>query len=367
MDIAVQPCAYRSFSDEEYQIEDIELKEDLSACDYLLGIKEVEIDQLIPNKTYLFFSHTIKKQAHNRKLLKALVEKRITMIDYETICDASGKRLIAFGKWAGKVGAHNSIWTFGKRTGLFNLPRLCDIKEFKDILPYYEKLRLPPIKIVLTGTGRVANGAAKVLELMHIRKVTPQEFLKEEFEEAVFVQLKSSEMYAANDGAAFDTALFHSKPELFHGIFEPYTKVADIMINGIFWQKGAPVFFTKAEMNSSDFKIKIIGDITCDIAPEASVPSTLYATTIQSPVFGYNPATEKAEKPFQEHVIDVMSIDNLPNELPRDASDEFGDLLIMNVIPELMTAQSDIMDRGTICKDGKLTERYQYLQDYLNG
>lgn len=366
-DIVVQPSAYRCYADEEYKERGISLQEDLRDCDCLLGIKEVGFEELIAKKKYFFFSHTIKKQVHNRKLLQKLLEKHIEMIDYETICDERGARLIAFGKWAGIVGAHNTIWAYGKRTKKFELPRLYQSKDFNSVAEMYQNLSLPAFKIVLTGTGRVANGAASVLDKMGIKKVTASAFLHEEFDEPVYVQLSSKDMYAPKDGSDFSTDTFHAHPELFQSIFEPYTKVSDIMINGIFWNKQAPAFFTSEAMQAAAFKIRTIGDITCDIAPEASIPSTLYATTIKEPIFGYNPFTMEEEAPFQDEVIDVMSIDNLPNELPRDASVEFGEQLIQFVFPEISYEKSAILDRATICKEGKLTEYYSYLQDFVNG
>ena len=367
LEIVIQPCTYRSYSDEEYMNEKITLQEDLSDCDYIFGIKEVAFDQLITGKKYFFFSHTIKKQKHNQKLLKKLLEKNITMIDYETICDEKGNRLIAFGKWAGIVGAHNAIWAYGKRTKKFDLPRLYQLRVYSEVFPFYDTLKIPPVKIVLTGTGRVANGAVKVLEKLKIRRVAPNEFLKEEFEEAVYVQLGSKEMYAANDGSGYNAELYHADPTQYHSIFEPYTLIADIMINGIFWNDKIPKFFTAEAMLSPSFSIKTIADITCDIAPDASIPSTIYSTTISEPLYGYNPFTLEEEAPFQKNVIDVMSIDNLPNELPRDASEEFGDLLILHVIPEMFKSNSSILDNATICKNGALTEQYNYLDDFAKG
>jgi saccharopine dehydrogenase (NAD+, L-lysine-forming) len=366
-DIVVQPSAYRCYADEEYVQKGIPLQEDMSDCDYLFGIKEVGFEELVPNKKYFFFSHTIKKQLHNRKLLQKLLEKHVEMIDYETICDDRGSRLIAFGKWAGIVGAHNTIWAYGKRTKKFELPRLYQSKDFSSAAAAYHNLPLPAIKIVLTGTGRVANGAAYVLDKMGIKKVGSAAFLHEEFDCPVYVQLSSKEMYAPRDGSDFSTDTFHAHPELFYSIFEPYTKVSDIMINGIFWNKQAPKFFTKEVMQSAEFRIRTIGDITCDIAPDASIPSTLYATTIKEPIFGYNPFTMEEEAPFRQEVIDVMSIDNLPNELPRDASDEFGEQLIQFVFPEISQIKSSILDRATICKEGNLTPHYAYLKDFVNG
>jgi saccharopine dehydrogenase (NAD+, L-lysine forming) len=364
--IVVEPCSYRSFSDQEYIDAGIEMSSNMAECDLLLGIKEVPIEQLIAGKKYLFFSHTIKKQSHNRKLMKALLEKKITMIDYETLCDEKGDRVIAFGRWAGIVGAHNTINTYLQRIKQPSLPKMYQSKDFDTVIESYAKLTLPPVKIILTGNGRVSGGALEVLEKMKIKQVSSIEFLNVEYDCPVFAQLSSSEMYERKDGTNFDTSHFHKNPSEYNSLFEPYTKIANIMINGIYWDKNAPVFFSKEDMKKSDFTIETIGDITCDIAPSSSIPATLYATTITEPVFGYNPDTEEEEKPFQPHVIDMMTIDNLPNELPRDASMSFGLALQQNVLPNLLKDKSEMIDKATICKDGELTEYYEYLRDYIS-
>jgi saccharopine dehydrogenase (NAD+, L-lysine forming) len=364
--IVVEPCSYRCFSDQEYIDAGIELCSNMAECDLLLGIKEVPIEQLIEDKKYLFFSHTIKKQNHNKKLMKALLSKKITMIDYETLCDEKGNRVIAFGRWAGIVGAHNTINTYLQRIKQTMLPKMYQTKDFDTVIQSYSKLFLPPVKIILTGDGRVSGGALEVLEKMKIKQVSSDEFLNQSFDYPVFAQLSSEEMYIRNDGSEFNTDHFHKNPSEYNTLFEPYTKVANIMINGIYWDKNAPAFFSKEDMKNPDFTIETIGDITCDIAPSSSIPSTLYATTITEPVFGYNPDTEEEEKPFQLHVIDMMTIDNLPNELPRDASMSFGLALQQNVLPNLLIENSLMIDKATICKDGELTEYYNYLRDYIS-
>jgi hypothetical protein len=240
-------------------------------------------------------------------------------------------------------------------------------KNFKAVKDFYQQhLELPPVKIVLTGTGRVGKGSAEVLDAMGIRKVKPRDFLEETFNEAVYTQLICRNYAGRIDESPFHKEEFYAKPELFKSIFEPYAKVADIMINGIYWDNAAPQFFTKAEMRNPDFNIKVIADITCDIAPVASVPSTLYPTTIEEPVFGYNPETEQAEAPYQAHTIDMMTIDNLPNELPRDASNSFGKQFINHVIEELLDKEhSEVMRNARITKNGDLTANFEYLRNYL--
>lgn len=364
VEVFVQPSKSRSYKDEEYTSHGIKLQEDLSDCDVLMGVKEVKIETLIPQKTYFFFSHTIKEQPYNKPLLKAVLEKQIQLIDYEVITNENGQRVIAFGRWAGIVGAHNGILACGKRTGAFDLKPMHQCFDYKEAQSYYKNLPLGNVKIVLTGTGRVSNGAKEVLDLMNIKQVSSKDFLEKKFDEAVYCQLKANEMFATGVDNHFDPSFFKN-PSEYHSIFEPFTKVADLMINGIYWDNRGPAFFTKEAMKSKDFNIKTIADITCDIAPEASIPSTLRAAVIGDPVFGYNPKTEQEETPYQEGVIDMMTVDNLPNELPRDASEDFGKQFLTYVLPELLKAESKMIFNASITqKNGKLNEPFLYLTNY---
>ena len=373
VDIQIAPSPNRCFTDEQYRNAGIRLEADPSDRDILMGVKEVPIDHLVPNKTYFFFSHTIKQQVYNRKLLQACVAKNIRLIDYEALTDKKGKRVIAFGVFAGMVGAHNSILTYGRRTGLLALPRLKDLYDYDAALDIYKGLILPPIKVVLTGTGRVGRGAARVLRDMGFLEVDHEAFLRQTFDDrAVFTVLKPKHYANRADNEEFDKADFYANPAAYDSIFRPYYRVADVMINGIYWHNDAPAFFTREEMRLPDFKISVIGDITCDIAPVSSIPSTLTASTIADPIFGYDPVTEQIVEPHQNGVIDMMTIDNLPNELPRDASRSFGKQFIENVLPELHReynegAESEMLLRATVCRDGALGPHYQYLTDYLSG
>src|SRR5690606_22634058 len=173
VEIAVQPSPIRCFSDQEYTELGIKLQQDLTDCDIIMGVKEVPVDQLIPDKTYLFFSHTIKKQAYNRKLLQAILQKNITLIDYETLTNNNGNRIVAFGYWAGVVGAYNGILTYGKKWSLFNLKPAHQCVDLEDMEEEFFKVKaLPPIKIAITVGGRVAHGAMEVLDMMGIKKVS---------------------------------------------------------------------------------------------------------------------------------------------------------------------------------------------------
>ena len=366
-EVVVQPSSIRCFSDEEYQTAGLRLSEDLSNCDLLLGVKEVPVDQLISNKTYCFFSHTIKEQPYNRNLLRTVLAKNIRLIDYEVITDEQGRRLIAFGFFAGMVGAYNGILTFGERSGSFRLKRMYQCKDYAEASQQFEGLSLPPIKIVLTGAGRVGMGAKKVLQDMGIREVSPAEYLANSFREAVFTQIDCNHYAERLDGHAFEMTDFFQNPTKYKSVFAPYYRVSDLMINGIYWDNQASAFFTKEEMKSPDFHIRVIADITCDIAPESSIPSTLRPTTIADPIFGYDPLKEVESAPHQDHIIDMMTIDNLPNELPRDASQAFGQAFFNHVWPEFKKEQSDILERATIAQDGKLEKHFEYLQKYVRG
>jgi alanine dehydrogenase len=366
--IVVEPSPVRCFKDEEFIKHGIHLQEDLADCDILLGVKEVPVDRLMPDKTYLFFSHTIKKQSYNRPLLQAVLQKKIRLIDYEALTDERGERLIAFGFYAGIVGAHNGIWTWGKRTGDFTLPRLCDTHDYATVLEAYEKIKLPALRIVLTGTGRVSTGAAKNLRDMGIMQVSPIEFLDNQYDTAVFTQIKAEDYVAHKAGKSFDKSHYYAHGEEYVSTFRRFWPSTDIFINGIFYDKKAPRFFSVEDMQRPDFRPRVIADITCDLMPASSVPSTIRASKIADPVYGFDPATGAECPPFRKNCIDVMAIDNLPSELPRDASAFFGRQLLDRILPELLKGRaSAAMRRGMLAENGALTEGFSYLQDYVDG
>ncbi|MDJ0593840.1 MAG: NAD(P)-dependent oxidoreductase [Pleurocapsa sp. MO_226.B13] len=366
LQIFVQPSPDRCFSNSEYLEQGISLAENLEMCDLLLGIKEVPISMLLPNKTYLFFSHTIKKQSYNRELLRSILQQKIRLIDYECLRDENGRRVIAFGRWAGIVGGHNAILTWGRRSREFNLKPMHQCHDWAEAQTYYQNLPLSNIKLVVTGEGRVANGATEVLDLMTIKRVSPQAFLEHNFKEPVYTQLTVKDMYRKAGSASFDETHYYQHPEQYESIFEPYTHTANIMLNGIYWDKRIPVFFTKEDMKRKDFTIQVIADVTCDIAPNSSIPATIRASSIAEPIYGYDPVSEQETQPFQSHCIDVMAVDNLPNELPRDASEDFGERLISTVWAELNRTDSRMIDEGTIALNGDLNQPYEYLRDYVS-
>jgi saccharopine dehydrogenase (NAD+, L-lysine-forming) len=363
VEIVVQPSRIRCYADEEYTSFGVTLQENLEDCDILMGVKEVPPDKIIPGKKYFFFSHTIKKQPHNQKLMKAIIEKKIQMIDYETLTDKNHNRIIGFGRYAGVVGAYNGILGYGLKYDLFRLDpaHLCrDRAEMEEEL---RRVKLPNIKIALTGGGRVANGVIETLSALRIRKVTPEEFLMASFREPVYCQLNPRDYVERPDDHNFDLNDFFKHPEHFASKFGAFTKVTDLYISAHYWDPKAPKMFTVQDMKAKDFHISVIADITCDI--DGSVPTTLRASTIAQPFYGYNIVTGKEDLPFTKDTICIMAVDNLPCELPRDASDDFGKDLSERVLPFLFGEDGEgIIERASITRNGKLSPDFEYLADY---
>jgi len=364
LEIVVQRSPTRCYSDEEYASFGLPLADDLSNCDVLMGLKERPLGMLLPMKTYFIFSHTTKKQPHNKEMLKTILANKIDLVDYECLTDTTHSRVIGFGRYAGIIGTYNGVRGYGMRYNLFNLKPAYQCRDKEELLQEIDRVRLPNIKILLTGGGRVANGAIETLGILKIRKVTPYEFLHCSFREAVYCQLHSKDLYLTRDGSSWDLKDFYDHSENYASTFLPYTKVCDLLIVGHFWDGKAPALFTKDQMKLPDFHISVIADITCDV--NGSVPSTLRASSIIEPFYGYNPMTEQTDIPFAKNTITVMAVDNLPCELPREASEDFGKELMERVMPHLLVEDKEgIIERATIAKDGKLTPAYSYLSDYV--
>jgi saccharopine dehydrogenase (NAD+, L-lysine-forming) len=363
--IIVQSSPDRCFSDREYLSAGVELKEDLGDCDILFGIKEVPVAQLIPGKTYLFFSHTKKKQPHNQKLLKAIIDKKITLIDYECLEHEDGQRIIGFGFFAGVVGAHNGMMAYGNRTGLFKLDRVYKQRSFRELIHNYFGLRLPNVKIAITGSGRVAHGILEIMNLMEIHEMEPEDYLKRRFSYPVYTQLKGAELYKHKETGQYNREHFHEHPEEYSCKFFKYTSQTDILMNGIYWDKTMPRLFEKEDAKSENFIIQTIADITDDA--NGSVPINVGDQSIDDPVYGIDKSTLEKTAPYLPNSIDIMAVGNLPNELPRDASRYFGEQLIKHVLEDLVGNGSVILERATMVKNGQLTNPFEYLRDYAEG
>jgi saccharopine dehydrogenase (NAD+, L-lysine forming) len=360
--IIAQSSDTRCFTDREYQSAGVEVKEDISDCDILLGIKEVPVAQLVPGKTYLFFSHTKKKQPHNQPLLRAILDKKIRLVDYECLEHEDGQRIIGFGFFAGVVGAHNGMMAYGNRTGLFKLDRVYKQRSFRELIHNYFGVRLPNVKIAVTGSGRVAHGILEIMNLMGIHEVEPDDYLKRRFSYPVYTQLKGADLYRHKTTGQYNRTAFHDNPEQFDCIFLPYASQTDILMNGIYWDKNVPRLFEAKDVPSDNFIIQTIADITDDT--NGSVPINLGDQTIEDPVYGVDKNTLQKTEAYRAGSIDVMAVGNLPNELPRDASRYFGEQLIKHVLEDLVGNSSDIIERATMTNNGKLTKYFDYLQDY---
>ena len=367
VELVVESSEVRRIGDDEYRQEGIDVVTDLQGCDVLLGVKEVPLNELREDTTYLFFSHTYKLQPYNAKLLRTIVDKRIRLIDYELIKRANGRRVIGFGRWAGIVGAYNGLRAWGLRHKTFDLPRAIDCQDMKEMLAHAKAIDLPAdMKIVLTGGGRVGMGAHELLSSLGLREVHGDALLSETFNEAVFARLDVHQYNARMDGKPFDMDEFVADATGYKSTFMPYAEVADMYIAGHYWAEGSPFLFTRDDMKRSTWKVKVVADVSCDI--DGPVACTLRPSTIADPVYGYDPSTETECAYDAPEGITVMAVDNLPCELPRDASHGFGKEMMAHVIPLLVGGDRDDMltNATETTLEGQLSPKFAYLQDYID-
>lgn len=364
--IKVESSEIRVFPDELYEQAGFEVTNDLSDCEVLIGVKEVPVDDLIPNKKYFFFSHTIKKQPYNRSLLQAIVEKNIELFDHEVITDAKGNRLIGFGYYAGIVGAYNGFRAFGLRNDTFQLPKANTLKDQQALIDQLNTIQLPNIKILLTGSGKVARGAQEMLDAMQLKSVSVEDYITKNFDTPVYCKIDVLDYNKRKDGTLIDNLDFYNNPSDYESDFMRFARVTDYFIAGHFFGEGSPFLFTKEDARSPEFKINLVADISCDI--NGPVASTLRASTIADPLYGYDPKTASEVNYRENNAITVMAVDNLPCELPKDASEGFGDLFLDQVIPAFFNDDKDgVLKRAKMTSQKQLTSRYSYLQDYLDG
>ncbi|MGL2963590.1 NAD(P)-dependent oxidoreductase [Flavobacterium sp. RSB2_4_14] len=364
--VKVESSDIRVFSDEDYSTLGIEVSSDISDCDVFFGVKEIPVDALIPNKKYFFFSHTIKKQSHNRKLLQAVLAKNIELYDHETIVDSDNKRLIGFGRYAGIVGAYNGFRAFGIKYDLYNLPKAESLKSKEDLIIRLKRQILPNIKIVLTGYGKVGMGAKEILDGMKIKQVSTEDFLNKIYSQPVYTQIDVLDYNKRLDGKVIDNNDFYKNPQDYTSNFGRFANAADIFMAGHFHGNNAPDILTKEMLQSPNCKIKVVADISCDV--DGPIACTMRASTIAEPFYGYLPSENKEVPYTHPGSIMVMAVDNLPCELPKDASEGFGEMFMKHVIPAFFNNDKDgILARSKMTENGKLTPRFEYLQDYVDG
>jgi alanine dehydrogenase len=366
VEFLIESSDIRVFPDDAYRKAGLTVTDDVTAADVMLGVKEVPIDALVPNKKYFFFSHTIKKQPYNRKLLKAILEKNIEIYDHETIVKANGGRLIGFGRYAGLVGAYNGFRALGLRDNIFSLPKVELLPDLDAVKAELDKIKLPNIKIVLTGRGKVAYGAKEILDHLNIKEVAIDAYLNESFNEPVYCFIDVMDYNKRKDNKPAVKREFYNDPSGYESNFMRFAKVSDMLITGHFYGDGAPFLFTREDAKKQEFKISLVADVSCDI--DGPVASTIRPSTIAEPFYGYDPKTESEVAYNAPNVITVMAVDNLPCELPKDASEGFGVMFMQHVIPAFFNGDKDgVLQRAKITENGKLTPRFAYLQAYVDG
>lgn len=359
--IIVQSSSIRCYRDEEYRQLGISVVEQLNECDILLGIKEVPIDKLISHKTYYIFSHTKKAQPHNRKMFQTMMDKNITLVDYECLTHDDEQRILGFGFFAGVVGAHNGMMAYGERTRLYHLKRIKGL-SLNALINLYFGLKLPPIKIAITGSGRVSKGIIEIMNLMDIQEVEPDEYINKTFKYPVYVHLKNADLYQHKINNNYIREDFHTHPQQYNCLFKEYIPYTDILMNGIYWDENIPRLFEMDELRKSNFHIQTIADITDDI--NGSIPCNIGDSTIDEPVYGIDKLTHQKTLPYLPNSVDIMAVGNLPNEMPRDASRYFGEQLIKYILEDMFRKNSNSIERATILNKGKLTPTFNYLSNY---
>lgn len=365
--IIVQSSDIRAFSDNEYGAEGVKVAEDVSDCDVLFGIKEVNIDCLLPNKQYFFFGHFAKMQEYNRPLMLALMKKKITFCDYEYLVDENNIRVCAFGWWAGVVGVYYTLRGYGLKHELYELPKPDRRFTLGHLLESLKSIQLPKIKLLVTGAGRVSQGAQFVLDKIGAHRLTEEEYLSEApITTLSFCVADVDRLVKRKDGGLFSWTDFTHNAKEYKSDFMRWARKTDVLICAHFWGAEAPVYLNEEDLRNQDMRIRMIGDITCDI--KGSVKSTVRPATHDVPYYDYNPFTEREELAFSsDNNITVMAVDTCPNALAMDTSEYFGEMLIKHVFePMLKGEQSDVIDRSMILKDGRLTERFGYLKGFAD-
>jgi alanine dehydrogenase len=364
--IKVESSDIRIYDDNQYIAAGIEVVDSVSDCDVLFGVKEVPVDSLIPNKSYFFFSHTIKKQPYNQKLLQAVLKNNIELYDHETIIDSNNRRLIGFGRYAGIVGAYNSIRAFGLKFELFKIPKAESLSGKEEMVKHLRRIVLPPIKVVITGTGKVGGGIKEILDAMKVKQVTVDNYLSKNYTQPVYAQIDVMDYNRRIDGQVINCKDFYTNPTEYVGNFERFTKVSEIVITGHFHSNAAPDILTKEMLQSKDCKIKVVGDVSCDI--NGPIACTLRPSTIENPIYGYLATEHKEVDVFHPAAVVVMAVDNLPCEIPKDASEGFGTMFLEHVIPAFFNGDKEgVLARAKMTEKGKLTSKFSYLQDYVDG
>ena len=374
--IIVQPSKRRCFEDKDYLKAGAQITDNLSSADIFFGVKEVDISTLIKDKTYLFFSHTSKVRQYigqaiedkaiiyKKKLLREVIKKKITLIDYENVRDASGDsyRYLGFGRFAGIIGAYNTLNLYLKLYNKQPLPRAFEINNYEQIKKLISKQNFNKLKILVTGSGRAAKGAIEMLKHANIKQVSVNDYLKKKNDEAIFCNISPRKHIERKDGKTSSYEDFNLNPHEYNYKVKNYLFDTDMFIACHYWDPKFPKLFSPKQIN--EFKnLNIIGDVTCDI--NGSVPTTIRSTLIAKPYYSINTDTMK-EIELGNKGIAVMAVDNLPSELARDASEEFGSSVMSEILPYLLNEDDGRINRATTASNGKFCSKFTYLNDFIN-
>ena len=374
LNITIQPSKHRCFLDQEYEEQGAIISEDLSDCDLILGVKEIEPDLLTPSKCYMFFSHTSKIQPDNsaaaqgtpgmdkKELLREILKKKITLIDYENIRDDLSRRYLGFGRFAGIVGCYNSLNLYLETIGQRPMPRAYELNSYEKLKDNIGKRDFGNARIIITGDGRVARGSLEFLEFTNIQKVSPDDYLQNNNSSAVFCNLPTAAYVSHKDGNDFDLQHFINSPETYVSVLDKYMPSTSMLISAHYWDPKSPRLLEKNDIEKYH-NLKVIGDITCDV--NGSIPTTSRPSTIIDPYY-YVDRTTLQEVNQHYQALAVMAVDNLPSELPKDSSKEFGDGIVNEVLPYILEKDDGRIKRATIIENGDFLPSYKYLANYIN-
>ena len=364
----IQPSNNRCFSDEEYELSGAKINDNLNECSIIFGVKEIDSNILINNRTYLFFSHTFKinRQQKNieknkKDLLLSILNKKITLIDYENIRGKNGTRCLGFGRFAGIVGCYNTLNLLLRVIGKQSLASAYKIDDYERLVLNLKNLYFPKTKILVTGDGRVAKGVIELLKQTNIKAVSKKDFLEKKFDQPIFCNLETKDYVTNNSSSDFSLEHFINNPQDYSSSALQYLKETNILISAHYWDPSSPKIFENEDLKVLQ-NLKIVGDITCDI--NGSVPTTIRSTTIEEPNYWIERNSLK-EIDENNDGIAVMAVDNLPSELPRDSSTEFSEGIINEVLPFLLKEDDGRILNGTITTDGSFLEKYNYLNNYI--
>ena len=400
----VQPSLdHRVFQDHFYQSVGAEISEDLEKSKIIFGIKEIPKEKFLKNKVYVFFSHVIKGQPYNMSMLKRLMEQGCSLIDYEKIEDENNRRLIFFGRYAGLSGMVETLHAFGQRleskqimTPFTQIKRPRDYQSLDDIKRAIKTVgdqikmeglpaEITPLICGFTGYGNVSKGAQEIFDLLPVVQLNPCEISSEsnslgDINHRLYkVEFHEKDMFTPKEtNKEFELQDYFQNPSKYRSIFSQYVPQLSMLVNGIFWTEECPRIITRDLVGSlfndgSKAKLQVIGDISCDI--EGSIEITTESTDIDNPAYVYNPDNQQVSWGIEGKGIAVVAIENLPCEIPLEASTDFSKVL-SPFVEEIVTAdyskpfsQVELpreIKKAVIVYQGELTADFKYIENFLS-